>query len=364
MPETRRGGLKMPRLSPVGSPISGSGNTQEIPQTAEPLKYIGKYYAVSVMAADKDVPASIDYFLLPGTSAPDDYVSLHIDLERTLAVIRVLFPSKGEKFKEYFWKLADIAMASLGQDQVRVGRLALTAFQDEIVTREAGHVKNAYIQRLGGYAIAFGVPIILFYLYSRYWSDHHSDLYRLREFISMVAGSLLGTWLSFSIRRVQLSFWDLARLEEDLLDPAIRLIFVGGLTVVVGLLLATKAVVITIGGFNSAFLDSGTTAVLIGCLCGIGEIGLSAAVGRRASEFVSALSAVRGAGAAAPAAPAPAPAAPAPAAPTPAAPTPAPTPAAPTPAPTSAPTSAATPAAPAPAPAAALPRAPGSRSAP
>jgi hypothetical protein len=269
-----------------------------MPQATRPE--FGKYYAVTVVAARKGAPPSIDYYLRPGTVAPDDYVSLQIDLERTLTVIRVLFfgKQKSQKFDEYFPRLGDIALASLGQDQVRVGRLALTAFQDEILTREASHVKNAYIRRLGLYGLAIGVPALLFYLYCRYGADANGELYRFREFVSLVMGSLLGTWLSFSIRRVQLSFWDLTRLEEDMLDPAIRLIFVAGLTVVVGLLLSTKAVVVTIGGFGSNFLHSGTVAVLIGCLCGIGELGLSAAVARRASDFIGLLSASRGAAAA------------------------------------------------------------------
>jgi len=263
---------------------------------AQELKTEGKYYAVTVSAGGKGIVPSIDYYLRPGTTAPDDYVSLHLDLERTLTVVRVLFfcKHKNEKFDEYFHKVGDIAQAALGQDQVRVGRLALTALQDEVVTREAGHVKNAYVRRLGIYALAFAVPAIIFYLYCRYKVDLRSDLHRLREFISMLAGSFLGTWLSFSIRRVQLSFWDLTRLEEDMLDPGIRLLFVAGLTVVVGLLLATNAVVVTIGGFNSHFLNSGMIAVLIGCLCGIGEIGLSSAVARRASEFTAILGVTRG----------------------------------------------------------------------
>jgi hypothetical protein len=263
----------------------------------------GKYYAVDADAADND--AGINFYPRPGTSAPNDYVALLIDLERTQTVIKALFFAKQGRlfrnkrkrgnFDAYFGKLVDIAQTALGQDQVPLGRLALTAFQDEVVTREATYVKNSYIRHLGAWALGFGVPTLLFYLYCRYGSDPNSELHRLREFVSMIAASFLGTWLSFSIRRVELTFWDLARLERDLLDPGIRLIFVAGLTVVVGLLLAKKAVVVTIGGFNSAdFLNSGTTAVLIGCLCGIGELGLSAAVARRASEFTSLLGATKG----------------------------------------------------------------------
>jgi len=207
----------------------------------------------------------------------------------------LFFPKQRNKFDEYFSTLANLARAAVGQDQVRLGRLALPAFQSEIVTRESGPVKNAYIRRLGLWALFFGALATVAYLYCRYgFTSAVPELHRFREFFSMLAGCFLGTWLSFSIRRVQLTFDDLARLEQDLLDPSIRLLFVGGLTIVVGLLLATKAVVITVGGFNSAFLDSGTAAVLIGCLCGIGEIGLPTAIAQRASEFGAVLGGTKG----------------------------------------------------------------------
>ena len=88
------------------------------------------------------------------------------------------------------------------------------------------------------------------------------------------------------IRRVQLQFFDLAVLEEDRLDPGIRLLFVSGLTLTIGLLFWLGVVLITIGKFDTNFVHSGTKAVLIGLLCGIGEKSLSTAVSRRASELV------------------------------------------------------------------------------
>jgi len=257
---------------------------------------IGKYYAVDTSEGKSGTAPNILFYLVPQTSAPDEYSALQIDIEHTLTVLKVLFfPKQTVRFEEYFSRLSDLARASLGQDQVRLGRLALLALQSEIVSREAGPVKNGYIRRLGRWALLFGVIATAAYLYCRYGDTRAvPELHRFREFLSMLAGSFLGTWLSFSIRRVELSFDDLARLEQDLLDPSIRLLFVAGLTVVVGLLLATKAVVITFGGFNSAFLDSGLAAVLIGCLCGIGEMGLPTAVGQRASEFVAVLGGARG----------------------------------------------------------------------
>jgi hypothetical protein len=276
-----------------------AGDRSDLP--AQGQRRDGKYYAITVPGKQNGVqPRSIGFSPIPGTTAPDDYSTLYIDIERTLTVLNVLFPVRGgklfrqrarwseEKFAEYFDKVADIALTALGQDQVRLGRLALTGLQNEIVSREAARVKNAYIRRLGSWALAFIVPTATFYLICRY-SASDTVIHKFREFLSLLAGCFLGTWLSFSIRRQQLTFWDLPRLEEDLLDPPIRLIFVAGLTILVGLMFTTRMIVFNIGGFNTGFLESGTLAVLIGALCGIGEVGLSGTVARRASDFMAAV---------------------------------------------------------------------------
>ena len=194
------------------------------------------------------------------------------------------------RFQEYYGKLASLSLAALGQDQVALGRMALTGLQDEVLAREAGHVKNTYIRRLGTYAALLAVPAVILYFVAVCTPDD-LVLHRFRHFLAMIIGSFLGTWLSFSIRRVTLSFWDLARLEEDRLDPGIRLLFVAGLTVFVGLLFTTKVVVLTLGQLETTGLASGTVAALIGMFCGLGEQGLSAAVARRASEFLDAFGA-------------------------------------------------------------------------
>ena len=269
----------------------------------QPQEETGKIYRVVVPPATTVESADIGFVPVPGATVPDEYSALEIDIERTLAVLKVIFGGRRHRsanlaaFRQYFNRLGFLALASLGQDQPRLGRLALTGLQEEVVTREAGRVKNRYVRRLGSYALAMAAPGIGFYFFCRYYpiyalapADTTNLLYRFREFISMLVGSLLGTWLSFSLRRPTLGFWDLANLEQDLLNPGIRLIFVGGLTTVVGLLFATHAVDVKIGDFNTAgFLTSGIVAVLIGCLCGVGEQGLTTAVARRASDFVTAI---------------------------------------------------------------------------
>jgi hypothetical protein len=108
--------------------------------------------------------------------------------------------------------------------------------------------------------------------------DHNS-------FCLVGGAAAVGTWLSFSIRRVTLSFDDLAVLEEDLLDPSLRVIFVVALTMAACLLFETKALNIEIGELKTSQL-SGATALLVGVFFGLSERALATAVSGRATAFV------------------------------------------------------------------------------
>jgi len=114
-------------------------------------------------------------------------------------------------------------------------------------------------------------------------------LYRFRNFFLVASGAAIGTWLSFSLRRVVLTFDDLALLEEDRLNPGLRVIFMVALTSVVGLLFWTGAVAVDIGGLSSDFTVSGSRALLIGALCGIAERAVTTAVSKRAGDFAASI---------------------------------------------------------------------------
>jgi hypothetical protein len=98
---------------------------------------------------------------------------------------------------------------------------------------------------------------------------------------------MAGVWLSFGTRNVVITFEDLGVLEKDRLSPAIRLVFAGLLTVVIGLLISTKAIVLELGGLSTAeFIEDTKVALLIGALCGISELALSAKVSQHARDFL------------------------------------------------------------------------------
>jgi hypothetical protein len=109
-----------------------------------------------------------------------------------------------------------------------------------------------------------------------------------RNMLLVWTGTMLGTWLSFGLRRPILAFIDLGALEADMVEPAIRLIFTGLIAITIAFIFTCGMVNVVIGGLNSAALFlHGSTALLIGILLGVSEQALPGALTRRAAQFVS-----------------------------------------------------------------------------
>jgi hypothetical protein len=190
---------------------------------------------------------------------------------------------------EFIRKLAGIAGVGLAGPHSQLAALGLDALRNEFVAQQAGRIKNAYVRRLGYAAGAAAALCLGFYALIRqnyvtasFWADH-------RNFLVAAGGAAIGTWLSFSIRRPQLTFDDLAVLEEDLLDPGARVVFVIALTMMACLLFWTGAINLEIGNLKTraeVFASAGSTALLVGLFCGVAERALAPAVSARAGSFV------------------------------------------------------------------------------
>jgi hypothetical protein len=101
---------------------------------------------------------------------------------------------------------------------------------------------------------------------------------------------MVGAWASFATRKVILSFRDLVALEEDRVEPQLRLLFTGLLTVILSLIFLTGVADVEVGSFQaSSLLDSGTVALLLGAFAGLAEKALPSAVLSRASSVITAV---------------------------------------------------------------------------
>jgi hypothetical protein len=256
----------------------------------------GRFVVVLPPSNDPDRGREIVFQRIGDTTpAPADQLDLFADIAGTLTVLEVILPpgappgGPGDRFDQYRVKLFSLAQVGLqGSADPKVARQGLTALQAEILAREGPRVKNDYMIVLGAWAIGFALVGTLIYFALRWWAPHDWLLYDVRNIFVLWVGTMIGTWLSFGIRRAILTMKDLSTLEADMVGPPIRLVFTGLIAGTLGLVFICAMVNVDIGGLHSAdLLSRGSRALLIGILMGVSEQALPATLTRRASQFVT-----------------------------------------------------------------------------
>lgn len=250
---------------------------------------------------------------------PDEKARLKAEIDTALTVTKVVFGErertvgawawltgrKASKIREvqtrqdeYMTQLAGIAgvgLMNVDPSQAAFAKGDLARYRLEFAAREGGTVKNRYLRRLGLWCAVSAALMAVLYGVARE-APVHGVFHDFRNFFLLAVGASIGTWLSFSLRRSTLAFEDLAVLEEDRLDPGMRVLFMVGLTTVVGLLFWTGAVNFGVGGLQAAeaVQAHGAGALLIGLLAGIAERALGDAVSRRAKDLAASLGGASG----------------------------------------------------------------------
>jgi predicted small lipoprotein YifL len=239
-----------------------------------------------VVRQDDKNPHDIVFETKPGAGQPpEDQLALKSDVERTLVVLQMLFENDEKKFLQAFHPLLSLAQCGLvgPSAQPQVAKLALIELQKEVTAREAGNVKNQYLRTLGVRATLFGGPAVVLAILIYYWQG--SNL--VSSFLALWAGCMAGVWLSFGSRKTFMAFEDLNIPESDRLEPSIRLIFAGLLTMILGLLFVKQAIVVTVGSVaTSALAHDCLVAIIVGCLAGFSELALPSKVAKQAALFL------------------------------------------------------------------------------
>lgn len=231
-------------------------------------------------------PHDIHFAVIEGAPnpIPEDQATLQREVSKTATILRTMFDGDDDRFNRYFPSL--LALAQLGlvgkEAQVKLALQALESLRNTLLEQEGGRVKNEYMRKLGVSALIFGaVPLLL-----------GLTLYPTYKYVSVTllvwGGCMAGCWLSFGLRKVVLEVEDLHRLEDDRVEPNLRLIFTGLLSLVILLMFLTGFSEVTVGFFStSELLSDRYVAVLIGVICGIGEKALSKRVTNGAATFLN-----------------------------------------------------------------------------
>lgn len=241
-----------------------------------------------VVSRDKGNPRDIHFQLSGGLEGdvPEDQAELRNEVDHALTVLRGIFPDDGPRFEEYFRSLLSLSQFGLvgATAQPKVARQALASLRADITAREAGRIKNQYMKSLGKSAAWIGLPAFAIgaMLAHLEWAD-----LAVTHLFYLIAGCMAGVWLSFGSRKTTIGFGDLHILEEDRLEPFIRLVFAGLLSFTIGLLFVTDAVEVQVGSLSTSQISTSSyVALLLGLACGISEQALSTTVTKRAAQFI------------------------------------------------------------------------------
>ncbi|MBS5317425.1 MAG: hypothetical protein KHY44_13695 [Clostridiales bacterium] len=202
---------------------------------------------------------------------PNDQQELYLEVEDANNVLKSLHNTKDEIKVKYFNKLLSLAQAGLVGEtaQPQLALKALNKLKAEVMLIEGKRIKNEYMKKLGINALI--LSIIIFVVYNIIL-QYDGRMLQGRVYCSAFVGALIGTWISFGARKFRINFSELSLLEEDMMSPCIRLIYIGLCAIIFMLFLNTQIVTFEIGNISTDSLqNSFEIQVAVGILCGLIE---------------------------------------------------------------------------------------------
>lgn len=203
----------------------------------------------------------------PSQDIPEKYKLLYSQVEKTKSNIIKIFEKDINSLEKYFDMLLSLAQAGLaGENSTpEISLIALENLKNDILIVEGQKFKTKYIEKLGLNAL---INFILCFICLQILNFFNINNYNKLPLI--FSGAMIGSWLSFGIRKLEITFEDLVSFEKDLMPCQVRLIFIGIISVIFGMVIDSKLINLSIGNtsIDILFLKNETT-VLFGILCGI-----------------------------------------------------------------------------------------------
>lgn len=217
---------------------------------------------------------------------PPEQKKLYVEVESTNNVIKSLKNTQVEIKQKYFDKLLSLAQAGLiGETaQPDLALNSLTKLREEMVLVEGQRIKNSYMVDLGTKALILSVVAVALAIAS----IATAFCSQISMYLFTAFGAFVGTWVSFGARKFNITFEQLSLLEEDMMSPWIRLIYIGLCSAIFLLMLNTKILSISIGSLSTtAIKDSVELQIMVGVLCGLVESKIGLNLYKKATTFIS-----------------------------------------------------------------------------
>ncbi|MCR6515312.1 hypothetical protein M4I33_10575 [Clostridium sp. LY3-2] len=215
---------------------------------------------------------------------PEEQVKVYEMSEDIVEVIKSLINSSKQKKDEYFEKLLSNTQVGLvGENaQPEIALKGLKKLKVEMVASESGRIKNYYMMKLGMIALSLIClsGFIVFII-------NNMHIFYLNKYFFVFQGAMVGAWISFGARKVELKFEELSKIEVDLLNPLLRLIFIGICSIVLYLFFSCGIISFKVGSFTSEILPNSIEAqYLLGTLCGLIEYKIAVNIYNKADSII------------------------------------------------------------------------------
>lgn len=202
-----------------------------------------------IVAPTKDKPLDIKFQIPPDKKEqiPASMKELYTQAESTISIIRALMVNQVEKKDQYMRDLLKICQVGLVGEhpQTDLAKQSLEKLREEILLNEGSTIKNHYFRRMGLLALMllaiFITPAVLL--------SGHKDLL-VSAYLFVASGAVVGSWVSFAVRKLNLKFEELAVMEEDGLGILIKLIFIAVISVILLLFLRVSLVDFSVGNIQ------------------------------------------------------------------------------------------------------------------
>lgn len=249
------------------------------------------------------LPEAVDiYFgILPGHIPPQDQSDLQASVSQVLNVAKKLYlPENAQPlpaFRLVYTRLFRIAQLGLEGDAApAIAKAGLDRLTQDLIDAEGGRVKNLHLAQLGARAAWLAAIFAAVYLLLCASAGNlllraiGVDAQTARSFMMLWVGCFGGVWMSYAIRTTTFTLRDLVITDADRLQPLVRLIFAGLLTMALGLVLTLGWADLKLGQISlAAFIKNPTEGLLFGLFCGVSELLLPGMVSQRASDVLSKL---------------------------------------------------------------------------
>jgi hypothetical protein len=255
---------------------------------------------------DPGLDEAVDIYVAPVGPPTDDQSKLHDDISYVLDVVRRLYLPDGArpnkpKFRAYYVRLFRLAQVGLesADPAPKQAKSALDALKASLLDDEGLHIKTKNLTRLGETALMLSIPLAIVYFvlltsgdggFRKLLLTLNIEHTTLANFMLLLIGCFTGVCLSYGVRTATLTLGDLVNPGPDRLPPGTRLIFIGTLTMLFGMLFINDFVEVKLGNHSTADIDSNpAVAFIVGAFFGLGEAALPGMAGKRAQDFLKGL---------------------------------------------------------------------------